>query len=147
MYMDFLNSFIQWFVDRPEILIGLGISSFFIFLLSILGISWFVANIPEDYFLESKRKKTKWRDQKPLLGLAVIFVKNIIGILLIVGGLLMLVLPGQGLLTIVTGLLLINYPGKYRLEQKLVSKPSIFRTLNWIRLRAKKPPLKRNIDN
>ena len=147
MYMDFLNSFIQWFVDRPEILIGLGISSFFIFLLSILGISWFVANIPEDYFLESKRKKTKWRDQKPLLGLAVIFVKNIIGILLIVGGLLMLVLPGQGLLTIVTGLLLINYPGKYRLEQKLVSKPSILRTLNWIRLRANKPPLKRNIDN
>ena len=128
--MNFINSFIQWFSDHPEILVGLGISSIFIFLLSILGISWFVANMPEDYFLESKRKKTKWRDQKPLLGLAVIFVKNIIGILLIVGGLLMLVLPGQGLLTIVTGLLLINYPGKYRLEQKLVSKPSIFRTLN-----------------
>ena len=145
--MDFIYSFIQWFSDHPEILMGLGISSIFIFLLSILGISWFVANIPEDYFLESKRKKTKWRDQKPLLGLAVIFVKNIIGILLIVGGLLMVVLPGQGLLTIVTGLLLINYPGKYRLEQKLVSKPSIFRALNWIRLRANKPPLKRNIDN
>ena len=93
MYMDFLNSFIQWFVDRPEILVGLGISSFFIFLLSILGISWFIANIPEDYFLASKRKNTKWRDQKPLLRLVVIFVKNIIGVLLIVGGLLMLVLP------------------------------------------------------
>ena len=42
----------------------------------------------------------------------------------------MLVLPGQGLLTIVTGLLLINYPGKYRLEKKIVNKPSIFRALN-----------------
>ena len=52
--MDFINSFIQWFSDHPEILMGLGISSIFIFLLSILGISWFVANIPEDYFLESK---------------------------------------------------------------------------------------------
>ena len=145
--MNYINSLILWFSDHPGLLIGLGASSILIFIISILGISWFVANIPEDYFLASKRKNTKWRDQKPLLGLAVIFVKNIIGILLIVGGLLMLVLPGQGLLTIVTGLLLINYPGKYRLEQKLVSKPSIFRTLNWIRLRANKPPLKRNIDN
>ena len=142
--MEFVNSFIQWFSEHPEILMGLGISSIFIFLLSILGISWFVANIPEDYFLESKRKSTKWHEQKPILRLVVIFGKNIIGLLLIIGGLLMLVLPGQGLLTIVTGLLLINYPGKYRLERKLVSKPSIFRALNWIRIKANKPPLKRN---
>ena len=142
--MDFINSFIQWFSDHPEILMGLGISSIFIFLLSILGISWFVANIPEDYFLEPKRRPTKWCEQKPILRLAIIFVKNVIGLLLIVGGLLMLVLPGQGLLTMITGLLLINYPGKYRLEQKLVSKPSIFRALNWIRIKANKPPLNRN---
>ena len=142
--MEFANSFIHWFYEHPEILMGLGISSIFIFLLSILGISWFVANIPDDYFLDSKRKPTKWRKQKPILRLAVIFGKNIIGLFLVIGGLLMLVLPGQGLLTMVTGLLLINYPGKYRLERKLVSKPSIFRTLNWIRIKANKPPLKRN---
>ena len=142
--MDFVKYFIHWFSDHPEILMGLGISSIFIFLLSIIGISWFVANIPEDYFFESKRKSTKWHEQKPILRLVVIFGKNIIGVLLIIGGLLMLVLPGQGLLTMVTGLLLINYPGKYRLERKLVSKPSIFRTLNWIRIKANKPPLKRN---
>ena len=142
--MDFVKYFIQWFSDHPEKLMGLGISSIFIFLLSIIGISWFVANIPEDYFFESKRKSTKWHEQKPILRLVVIFGKNIIGVLLIIGGLLMLVLPGQGLLTMVTGLLLVNYPGKYRLERKLVSKPSIFRTLNWIRIKANKPPLKRN---
>ena len=142
--MEFVNSFIQWFSEHPEILMGLGISSIFIFLLSILGISWFVANIPDDYFLDSKRRSTKWHEQKPILRLVVIFGKNMIGLLLIIGGLLMLVLPGQGLLTMVTGLLLINYPGKYRLERKLVSKPSIVRTLNWIRIKANKPPLKRN---
>ena len=142
--MEFVNSFIRWFYEQPEILMGLGISSIFIFLLSILGISWFVANIPDDYFLDSKRKPTKWRKQKPILRLAVIFGKNIIGLFLVIGGLLMLVLPGQGLLTMVTGLLLINYPGKYRLERKLVNRPSIFRTLNWIRIKANKPPLKRN---
>ncbi len=142
--MDFINSFVHWFSDHPEILVGLGISSIFILILSIVGISWFIAQIPDDYFQSSKRKPTKWREQKPILRLAVIFGKNIIGLLLIIGGLLMLVLPGQGLLTIVTGLLLINYPGKYRLEQKLVAKPSIFRTLNWIRIKANKQPLKIN---
>jgi len=144
MYMNFINSFILWFSDHPGVLIGLGVSSIFIFILSIIGISWFVAQIPEDYFLSSKRKPSKWREQKPILRLAVIFGKNIIGLSLIVGGLLMLVLPGQGLLTIVTGLLLINYPGKYKLEKKLVAIPSIFRALNWIRVKANKPPLKRN---
>jgi hypothetical protein len=142
--MDFINSFILWFSDHPEVLIGFGISSIFIFIFSILGISWFVAQIPEDYFLSSKRQPTKWSQQKPILRLLVICGKNIIGLSLIVGGLLMIILPGQGLLTIVTGLLLINYPGKFRLEQKIVALPSVFKALNWIRIKANKPPLKRN---
>ena len=141
--MNSIKSLILWFSDHPGLLIGLGASSIIIFITSILGISWFVAQIPEDYFLSSKRKPSKWKEQKPILRLAVLFGKNIIGLSLIIGGLLMLVLPGQGLLTIVTGLLLINYPGKYKLEQKLVAMPSIFRALNWIRVKANKPPLKR----
>ena len=141
--MNLVHSFIQWFANHPEVLIGMGISSIFIFLISILGISWFIAQIPEDYFLRSKRQPSKWREQKPILRFVVMFGKNLIGLSLIIGGLLMLVLPGQGLLTIVTGLLLVNYPGKYKLEQKLSSMPSIFRALNWIRVKAKKPPLQR----
>lgn len=141
--MNLVHSFIQWFANHPEVLIGMGISSIFIFLISILGISWFIAQIPEDYFLRSKRQPSKWREQKPILRFVVMFGKNLIGLSLIIGGLLMLVLPGQGLLTIVTGSLLVNYPGKYKLEQKLSSMPSIFRALNWIRLKAKKPPLQR----
>ena len=142
--MNSINSLILWFSDHPGVLIGLGASSILIFIISILGISWFVAQIPEDYFLSSKRKPSKWHEQKPILRLAILFGKNIIGFSLIIGGLLMLVLPGQGLLTIVTGLLLINYPGKYKLEQKLVAMPSVFKALNWIRVKANKPPLKKN---
>ena len=142
--MNLINSIILWFSNHPEILIGLGISSILIFIISILGISWFVAQIPEDYFLSLKRKPSKWQEQTPILRFIVIFGKNIIGFSLIIGGLLMLILPGQGLLTIVTGLLLINYPGKYKLEQKLVEIPSVFRALNWIRVKANKPPLRRN---
>ena len=142
--MNLINSFMNWFSNHPEVLIGLGIFSILIFIISIAGISWFVAQIPEDYFLSLKRKPSKWQEQKPILRLTILFGKNMLGFSLIIGGLLMLVLPGQGLLTIVTGLLLINYPGKYKLEQKLVAMPSVFKALNWIRVKANKPPLKKN---
>ena len=142
--MDLINALIVWFSNHPGILITLGVSSVFIFILSIVGISWFVAQIPDDYFLSTKRQRTKWGQEKPILRLLLVLVKNIVGIFLIFAGLLMIVLPGQGFLTIVTGLLLINYPGKFKLEQKIVAMPSIFKALNWIRKKANKNPLQRN---
>ena len=142
--MDLINALIVWFSNHPGILITLGVSSVFIFILSIAGISWFVAQIPDDYFLSTKRQRTKWGQEKPILRLLFLLVKNIVGIFLIFAGLLMIVLPGQGFLTIVTGLLLINYPGKFKLEQKIVAMPSIFKALNWIRKKANKNPLQRN---
>jgi hypothetical protein len=36
---------------------------------------------------------------------------------------------------------LVDYPGKFRLERKLVKTPAIFNSLNWLRKKAKKPPL------
>ena len=38
------------------------------------------------------------------------------------GGILMLVLPGQGLLTILVGLMLSDYPGKFKLEKELLKQ-------------------------
>lgn len=142
--MDLINALLVWFSNHPGILITLGVSSVFIFILSIAGISWFVAQIPDDYFLSTKRQRTKWGQEKPILRLLFLLVKNIVGIFLIFAGLLMIILPGQGFLTIVTGLLLINYPGKFKLEQKIVAMPSIFKALNWIRKKANKNPLQRN---
>ena len=70
-----------------------------------------------------------------------IIVKNIIGYTLILGGILMLVLPGQGLFTILMGLILSNYPGKYTIEKRIISIPSILKTINWLRKKSNKPPL------
>ena len=72
----------------------------------------------------------------------VLIIKNLIGIFLLVGGIMMLVLPGQGLLTMLTGFLFIDYPGKFKIEQKIVAWPSILNSLNWIRSRSNKPPLR-----
>jgi UPF0716 family protein affecting phage T7 exclusion len=68
--------------------------------------------------------------------------KNLLGLVLLAGGILMLFIPGQGLLTIFMGLVLIDYPKKFAFEKKLVSIPAVLKGLNWLRKKAHQPPLK-----
>jgi hypothetical protein len=70
-----------------------------------------------------------------------IIIKNILGYALIIGGILMLVLPGQGLFTIMIGLMLSNYPGKYFIEKRFIAIPSVLKTINWLRKKSDKSPL------
>jgi hypothetical protein len=77
----------------------------------------------------------------PRLSFLLTVIKNLIGGVFILAGLVMLVLPGQGLLTILIGITLTNFPGKYKLEQGLARRRSILRAMNWIRGKAHRTPL------
>jgi hypothetical protein len=66
--------------------------------------------------------------------------KIIVGVCLLLIGIVMLVLPGQGLITMLIGLSLLPFPGKDKLEQNILSRKSVRTTLNWIRVKAKKKP-------
>ena len=79
----------------------------------------------------------------PALHAAGIIGKNALGILLVAVGILLSIpgVPGQGLLTILLGIMLLNFPGKRRLEQKLLSRPGVLKTINRLRLKFDKPPL------
>lgn len=72
---------------------------------------------------------------------ALAVLRNIAGGVVLLAGVLMLVLPGQGVLTILAGLLLMDFPGKNRLVQRLVGRPSVFRAVNALRRRVGAPPL------
>ena len=71
----------------------------------------------------------------------MLVAKNAVGILLVVMGIAMLVLPGQGLLSLVLGIMLLNFPGKFRLQRWLVSRRPVLRSINWLRRRANREPL------
>ena len=142
MEFDLIDNIFGWFSEYPEILVWLGGSSILIFAFSLIGISWLVAQIPENYFLHETRRPSLWKVKTPILRLIILIIKNVLGAFLIIGGLMMLVLPGQGLLTIVTGFLFVDYPGKFKLERKMVAYPAIFNSLNWIRAKSNKAPLK-----
>jgi len=67
--------------------------------------------------------------------------KNALGYILVVAGIIMLVLPGQGIFTILIGIMLLNFPGKYQLERWLATRGPVLRSINWLRQRAGRAPL------
>ena len=139
--MDYLNFITKWLATNSSILIGIGGLSLLILIFSIIGLGWFISQIPEDYFIHEKRQADNWDKYSSKTRIVIIILKNFIGIAMLISGLLLLILPGQGLLTMIIGLLLIDYPRKFQLEQKIISIPSVFRSLNWFRAKARKPNL------
>ncbi|MCB9683079.1 MAG: hypothetical protein H6733_16565, partial [Alphaproteobacteria bacterium] len=67
--------------------------------------------------------------------------RNLLGGVLVVAGVAMLVLPGQGVLTILAGLVLVDVPGRKRVLVAVLRRPAVARGVAWIRERAEAPPL------
>jgi hypothetical protein len=106
--------------------------------LALLG--FFITRTPADYFARPDSPPSPWANLHPALHIAIRVARNIAGLILVLAGIAMLVLPGQGLLTILMGIMLLQFPGKRRLELALVRRPPIFAGLNWIRTRAHREP-------
>ena len=140
MDINYINIFNEFFVNYKNYLVWLGAISFVIFFFSLLSIKWLVTLIPSDYFIV--KEKSTFRLHYPLLWFISVIIKNLIGYTLIIGGILMLVLPGQGLFTMFIGLMLSNYPGKFYIERRLIGIPSILRTINWLRKKTNTPAIR-----
>lgn len=94
-----------------------------------------------DYFLHSEPAPESWRSRHPALRISIRIIRNLLGVLLLLAGLAMLVLPGQGIMTILVALSLLNFPGKRSLELRIVRQGPVLQAINWIRSRARRPPL------
>jgi archaellum biogenesis protein FlaJ (TadC family) len=108
---------------------------------SLVIVPLLVVRIPSDYFAHAKRHHTPWATHHPFVRWALLFAKNLAGYVFIIAGIVMLVLPGQGLLTIFIGVMLLDFPGKYRFERWLATRRPVANSVNWLRKRAKRPPL------
>ena len=95
--------------------------------------------LSEDIQNTQKQRQSQKKNQSSL-DYFVTTIKIVFGLFLLICGLVMLVLPGQGIITILLGLSLLPFPGKQKLEANLLAKPSVRKTLNWLREKANKPP-------
>ena len=117
------------------------------FFATLILVPLILIRLPSDYFSYHRRRETHGRERHPLARAVGALVKNVLGLMFIIAGIAMLVLPGQGILTIVVGLMLTDFPGKYHAEQWAIGHASLLRAINWIRMKAHKPPLVVNLPD
>jgi hypothetical protein len=100
-----------------------------------------LARMRADHFVHPDPPTGSWRKRHPVIRLSVSVIKNGLGVVLLVAGILMLVLPGQGIITILVAISLLSFPGKRRLELLIVRQGPVLKGVNWIRAKAGRPPL------
>lgn len=137
-----MPAFLQPLLSDQTLVLYLGLFSLVFFFVTLLVIPWLILQIPTDYFHEPERHSLLSSLNHPVLRITILVLKNILGVFFILLGILLLVLPGQGLLTMLLGLLLIDFPGKFRMQRWFVFKPSVLHSVNWLRNKGKKEPIK-----
>jgi hypothetical protein len=116
-------------------------------LLAILLISSVVSltvliRLSPDYFAATRAQSYRKSDYG-ILSWTGIILKNLLGATLVILGVFLSLpgIPGQGLLTVLAGILLLDFPGKRGLLFRILSRPSLLRSINRLRAKFSRPPL------
>jgi hypothetical protein len=112
-----------------------------VFLLSAAAGMIVVIGLPPDHFVRAAPVETSRRH--PVLRILLVVVKNSLGALLLLLGLVMAVplVPGPGLVFILLGIGLLDFPGKRSLERRLLRFPHVLASVNSLRSRLGRPPI------
>ena len=109
---------------------------------STVALPWLVTRLPEDFLVEPDPPVLRTPSRHRLLSWVWRGLRNLLGVVLLLSGFVMLFTPGQGVLTILVGLGLVDLPGKRRWERRLIGRPQVLASINWIRRQAGRPPLR-----
>lgn len=138
---DFMVAVFNWFGEHPEVVATIAVGSLVLALVSVAVVVVAITRMSPDYFVAAKPADASWGQRHPALRILLLVLKTALGLALLITGIAMLVVPGQGLLTILIGLGLMEFPGKRSLERRLVREPHVFNAINWIRTKHNQPPL------
>jgi hypothetical protein len=127
---------------QPLVLTVLVSTSAVLFVLSVIGLPMILTRMPTDFFSRPERRRLQLAERDRAFRFVVLRgLKNALGGVLLLLGLLMLVVPGQGLVTIFVALFLLDFPGKRRLQRWIISRLVVHRPVNALRRRAGRPAL------
>ncbi len=112
------------------------------FIISTGLVSLALVRLPANYF-HSSHARAFWEDKSRALRWSGVILKNLIGLILIIVGVLMSLpgIPGPGILTILLGIVMLDIPGKRPFETRLVRRPKVLNSINRLRARFDRPPL------
>lgn len=121
----------------PALLAWLAGASLLLAVVGALAAPYLIVHMPADYLLRERRPP----EQASALRALAWLLRNTFGALLLLAGIAMLVLPGQGLLTILVAVSLMDLPRKHRALRWLMRRTGLANLANRLRRRAGKPPL------
>jgi len=119
----------------------IGALSMATFVGTLIIIPILVIRISADYFKYEKQKPDHFYRRYSFIRILVLALKNLLGLIFIIAGLAMLLLPGQGFITILIGIMMLNFPGKFALQLRIVQQQTVLRAINWIRMKTDRPAL------
>ena len=128
----------NWIIENYKLIQLIGFVSLALFLLSIFLLRYVILKLPEDYFL--RLKSIPQNQAKSFKGVVSKALKNLFGILLVICGVILLFIPGQGLVTIVMGLCLSDLPFLKKWKEKFIFSNKIKIALNWLRSKKRVKP-------
>ncbi len=140
--MNAMLTIVLGFVTLRSVL--LGVLVFVVtFSINLAIVSFILVKIPANYF-QASHSRELWKGSSPAIRWLGVILKNALGVLLVALGIVLSLpgIPGQGLLTILLGIMLLDFPGRRKLELKLLSRPQVHNTINKLRHKFGKPPLK-----
>jgi hypothetical protein len=97
----------------------------------VAAVPWVVQHLHPDHFVRPRTNRPLW----------LTIMRNSVGVALIVVGVILLFLPGQGVLTILLGVSILDLPIKHRLTAYLLRKAPVREALQRMRARRGQPPL------
>ena len=127
---------LSYFNDHPAILWSVTGVSGALILAAIIATPICLVRLPRDYFSNHEKYERTAKG-----GTTRKLAKNFAGIFLILSGLAMLLLPGQGLITVLLGVMITDIPGKQRLIAWTFSRKGVLKGVNWLRRKLHKPPM------
>ena len=132
MIIDHLKELLPWAVAVSVVM----------FVGSLVVIPLLAARIRPDYFLHPQSPVESWQRRHPAVRILLLILKNLLGVILVLVGIVMIPAPGQGIITILIGIMMLNFPGKQTLELWVIRLRGVLAAVNWMRSKMGKPPLK-----
>lgn len=130
--LSLLSSFKALLIEYSTLFQWIAYGSASLVILTLILLPWYINRLPEDFFSNERYHTAKSLFHHPII--------NLFGSIMIIAGMLMLILPGQGLMAIAAGIMIMRFPGKLAMIRKVIHYPHVLDSLNWIRKRGEQKP-------
>ncbi|MCF7886583.1 MAG: hypothetical protein K9M80_08815 [Candidatus Marinimicrobia bacterium] len=132
---------LQFMEAHDELIIWVSTISFLMFIGTLLAIPFIIIRLPSDYFIRDKNLARRFCQERPILRIILVSLKNVVGIIFFIMGFLMLFIPGQGILTMLIGYSMLDFVSMRGPVYKIIRRPTVYEFINRIRGKKGKEPI------